>query len=566
MKNVKSYNEFLNEDLPTKEIDKEKFPNPETNTEDFFHRGKKDDAKTDDIVKTKPVSIPAKNLMPSQDAIYLGKALGLAINGVEGGDLKAVISKDNRILDGHHRWAATIFNNPDAKINGEKCDLDIGDLVPVLRAAGDAMMNRRGVEPKGGDLNIFKSTLEDIRNCIYDGKNMDLNYYNQQKSIEWFESKGEAFLKKSLALIKKNPPPKGAPPRKDMPKIKPNQVKDVAKDLKNGNIDVRAPYVNESRNSDKEIRLMKAAFKKQGVKVDVHHYYKGEGFLTTYDNISVNELKTIASKLYSNLKWSVSKEKSQESGYYLNATFEPYTNENYVLNYEEFLNEGKWSKIMKNVRSGDKGGPWTIVVIKNGRVIKQYHTKIMDTIPAYYEEAKRKFPNAGISIEDATGFSVFNESLNEGFQTIEVKDLHFETDPEKFDDKKYEFGKRFGGVTPRQIFRDADKELERYRKQIGYKNSRGKVDTEPFDPKSKAAQSSKQVDKPRPKKIKKERWTEKKYYQWIEDMAAHGGAQNAYDMAQNAKYTPGLIDFVKKKMTYNEAPLDRIQWDIEAYA
>ena len=57
-----------------------------------------DGDKGDDVVKTKPASIPAANLKPSQDAIYLGKALGMAIGGVEGGDLGAIISSDNYIL------------------------------------------------------------------------------------------------------------------------------------------------------------------------------------------------------------------------------------------------------------------------------------------------------------------------------------------------------------------------------------------------------------------------------------------------------------------------------------
>ena len=48
-------------------------------------------------------------------------------------------------------------------------------------------------------------------------------------------------------------------------------------------------------------------------------------------------------------------------------------------------------------------------------------------------------------------------------------------------------------------------------------------------------------------------------------MAGDGGADNAYDMAQNAKFEPGLIDWVKRNVAYDETPLERIQYDIEAY-
>jgi hypothetical protein len=37
-------------------------------------------------------------------------------------------------------------------------------------------------------------------------------------------------------------------------------------------------------------------------------------------------------------------------------------------------------------------------------------------------------------------------------------------------------------------------------------------------------------------------------------------------MAQNAKNEPGLVDWVKKNLIYDETPLERIQYDIEALA
>ena len=67
--------------------------------------------------------------------------------------MQAIISSDNRILDGHHRWAATLFNNPKAKVGGVQAELKIGDLIQVSRHAGDAVGNNRGLEQKGGDGN-----------------------------------------------------------------------------------------------------------------------------------------------------------------------------------------------------------------------------------------------------------------------------------------------------------------------------------------------------------------------------------------------------------------------------
>ena len=67
------------------------------------------------------------------------------------------------------------------------------------------------------------------------------------------------------------------------------------------------------------------------------------------------------------------------------------------------------------------------------------------------------------------------------------------------------------------------------------------------------------------KEKRKTAWNASKYKKWIKSMASNGGADNAYDMAQNAKSEPGLLDYVKKNNPGDD-PLERIQWDIEAYA
>ena len=68
-------------------------------------------------------------------------------------------------------------------------------------------------------------------------------------------------------------------------------------------------------------------------------------------------------------------------------------------------------------------------------------------------------------------------------------------------------------------------------------------------------------------KKRKTAWNIRKYNKWIKDMSSNGGANNAYDMAQNAKHENGLLDFVRKSVVHGEeSPLERIQWDIENLA
>ena len=138
--------ESINEEIPTKEIDPTEFPNPLGDKKGFLKKGNKDGNPTDDIVKTKPVQIAVSKLKPSQEAIYLGKALGMAVAGMEGGDLGAVISKDNYILDGHHRYAATTFNNPSASVGGVQSDL-LRRVTRGRRVCGVAQHHRCGGEP-----------------------------------------------------------------------------------------------------------------------------------------------------------------------------------------------------------------------------------------------------------------------------------------------------------------------------------------------------------------------------------------------------------------------------------
>jgi hypothetical protein len=81
----------------------------------------------------------------------------------------------------------------------------------------------------------------------------------------------------------------------------------------------------------------------------------------------------------------------------------------HVKIFESFVNEGVWSGIMKGVRSGSKSGPWSLVSIYNNKVVGQDVVKIMDAIPAAYEEMKRKYPQAHLHIEDETGQVVWSE-------------------------------------------------------------------------------------------------------------------------------------------------------------
>ena len=161
-----------------------------------------------------------------------------------------------------------------------------------------------------------------------------------------------------------------------------------------------------------------------------------------------------------------------------------------------------------------------------------------------------------------------NESLNEDWGTDSIKEIHFETDPDKQEQLKKAYGKKTGAMSRTSQIEAADYALAKFRREIKYDNGKSGTagSTDVFIPGSSMAAFSTLGDGPHKKAIKAKKWNQREYDKWIKDMSGNGGADNAYDMAQNAKFEPGLIDWVKRNVAYGEKPLDRIQWDIEAYS
>ena len=124
----------------------------------YMTSGEKDgDAKDDSAKFVKDPEIPASAAKPTQSNILIAKSIGMAANGVEGGDLGAYFSTDNEILDGHHRWAATMLNNPGASMGGfAAIDLKamggtkqaLKHLTAIGNALGNKTKTKESVDPR----------------------------------------------------------------------------------------------------------------------------------------------------------------------------------------------------------------------------------------------------------------------------------------------------------------------------------------------------------------------------------------------------------------------------------
>ena len=215
--------------------------------------------------------------------------------------------------------------------------------------------------------------------------------------------------------------------------------------------------------------------------------------------------------------------------------------------------------------SANIGGMGTVVLPSDGVVGSGDVPSVADIDAEDEEEKKKDKTKKKLEMENFNLFTQFGDFLNEKFDQRPgqlVKDLHFETDPEKAQAMKIELGRRQGEVTTRKQIEGGDYALRRFRKEIRYGDGSY---LGVFMPGSYDAATSKLGDGPHKKAVKKVKWNMKKYQQWVDDVASNDGWKHAYDMAQNAKMEPGLLQWAKKEFR-GEDPLQRIQWDIEAYA
>lgn len=119
---------------------------------EFVKNGLFDGDNKDDKVNVTEKKSRVGDLKPIQKQIYLSKSLGRAVK--EGGLEKSrkflqskknisIISKDNFIIDGHHRFLTALLIDPDMKVETISIDLSISVLLKLSLAYGDAIGNKR---------------------------------------------------------------------------------------------------------------------------------------------------------------------------------------------------------------------------------------------------------------------------------------------------------------------------------------------------------------------------------------------------------------------------------------
>ena len=82
--------------------------------------------------------VAVKHLKPTQGEMDAEKVQGMMKNVDSFKDDIFFVDKDNKIMDGHHRWAAMKQVNPDQKVTVIQVDIPIEDLVQAGREFGSS--------------------------------------------------------------------------------------------------------------------------------------------------------------------------------------------------------------------------------------------------------------------------------------------------------------------------------------------------------------------------------------------------------------------------------------------
>ena len=226
-------------------------------------------ASDDKVSYDRRSDLSASDLKPSQKEIKLGQALGMAISMIgklpgpfedgPGGDLGAVVSSDGYIMDGHHRWAASIFAvGPEVELGGFVIDMPGKDLVQVLALMGDAF--HPGERKKPSPHNIMTATIDDVNNMINKFVQEGVGDFVDAETVKRVLDEAYGGVEQAKAHFVSRlkdvqiEPPTWAESRDKMPVLEPDadEPEKVAKAMQAGNVDVFEPYADPDAAGEDE--------------------------------------------------------------------------------------------------------------------------------------------------------------------------------------------------------------------------------------------------------------------------------------------------------------------------
>ena len=236
--------------------------------------GDDDGSAEDDIIDVQVgKSFAAKDLKPSQSTMSISNAAGMALAMLAGrmkykdADLGGFIASDGHILDGHHRWIATLMVDPTASVKGALVQFPSKAVIPVLNTITKGLGGiDTGKEGKGSFAEFTEeSILGKLADLIKNGIGGDHAVAPEQIQQDIKQATGIEDINQAARALAKRfsdniasaggpnfPVPEGAPDRIDMPVIGPDLKKQAILALTKGLVDVNPPFAGDDQQAAPE--------------------------------------------------------------------------------------------------------------------------------------------------------------------------------------------------------------------------------------------------------------------------------------------------------------------------
>jgi len=273
--------ELLSEDADPKKVDSERFPlelsaaaaKAGEEAEKLVTGGDDDGASGDDEVQAQAGSLPCKDLKPSQSSMNIEKACAFAIAAIlkvkpfptgPGGDLGAIITSDNHIMDGHHRWIASGMVDPSAEVGGFIVEFPAKQMIAALNMITVKLGITQGKPGSGGFDQFNEAGISKVLKK-FASEGVWSTGGDPAKVVEACEqftgATGDAAVEAAAKKMAENVSqltlsvPAGFPARPDMPVISKGKghLKDAIALLQSGQVDLNEPYAESVGKSDSVI-------------------------------------------------------------------------------------------------------------------------------------------------------------------------------------------------------------------------------------------------------------------------------------------------------------------------
>lgn len=234
--------------------------------------GDDDGDATDDIVPASAGSMAVKALKPSQSSMNIMKACQFAICAIlkvkpfpagPGGDLGAIITSDNHIMDGHHRWIATGMTNPNASVGGFVVEFPAKEMIAALNMITVSLGITKGKPGSGGFDQFNSKGIEKALSTLVADGFWGATAEECQRACELFAGgQDEEAVKAAAEKMGENVNqlelrvPAGFPERPDMPVIS-KGAGHLAKAidlLRSGAVDLNEPYANDPEEKNESLK------------------------------------------------------------------------------------------------------------------------------------------------------------------------------------------------------------------------------------------------------------------------------------------------------------------------